>query len=64
MMAINLGTLGPDEARHFVEYCNHPGGTELSDLRKAHGYDKPHNIKFWCLGNEMGGPWQIFAKDH
>src|ERR1700712_5498326 len=44
MFAVNLGTRGPDEARHFVEYCNHPGGTTLSDLRKAHGYDKPHDI--------------------
>jgi alpha-L-arabinofuranosidase len=62
MFAVNLGTRGPDEARHFLEYCNHPGGTALSDLRRQHGYDKPHDIKFWCLGNEMDGPWQICAK--
>ena len=62
MFAVNLGTRGPDEARHFLEYCNHPGGTALSDLRKEHGYDKPHDIKFWCLGNELDGPWQICAK--
>jgi alpha-N-arabinofuranosidase len=30
MMAINLGTRGVDDARRLVEYCNHPGGTELS----------------------------------
>jgi alpha-N-arabinofuranosidase len=62
MFAVNLGTRGPDEARRFLEYCNHPGGTALSDLRKEHGYEKPHDIKFWCLGNEMDGPWQICAK--
>jgi len=62
MVAVNLGTRGPDEARHFLEYCNHPGGTALSELRKSHGYEQPHDIKFWCLGNEMDGPWQIFAK--
>ncbi len=38
MMAVNLGTAGPEEARQLVEYCNHPGGTEYSDLRIAHGY--------------------------
>ncbi|MEO6079625.1 MAG: alpha-N-arabinofuranosidase [Steroidobacteraceae bacterium] len=62
MMAVNLGTAGPDEARQLVEYCNHAGGTEYSDLRIAHGYPEPHDIKFWCLGNEMDGPWQICHK--
>ncbi|MDB5819936.1 MAG: Alpha-N-arabinofuranosidase [Rhizobacter sp.] len=62
MFAVNLGTRGPDEARHFLEYCNHPGGTALSELRKSHGVEKPHDIKFWCLGNELDGPWQICAK--
>ena len=62
MFGVNLGTRGLDEARRFIEYCNHPGGTELSDLRRAHGWEKPHDIKFWCLGNEMDGPWQIGAK--
>jgi alpha-N-arabinofuranosidase len=62
MLGVNLGTRGPDEARQFVEYCNHPGGTYLSDLRAKHGYAKPHGIKLWCLGNEMDGPWQICHK--
>ncbi len=62
MFAVNLGTRGPDEARHFIEYCNHPGGTQYSDLRRTHGFEKPHGIKFWCLGNEMDGPWQICQK--
>ena len=62
MFAVNLGTRGPDEARHFIEYCNHPGGTQYSDLRRAHGFEQPHGIKFWCLGNEMDGPWQICQK--
>jgi alpha-N-arabinofuranosidase len=62
MMAVNLGTRGADAARNLVEYCNHPGGTYWSDLRKEHGYKDPHNIKVWCLGNEMDGPWQICHK--
>ena len=62
MLVVNLGTRGPKEAADFVEYCNHPGGTVLSELRKAHGRDRPHGVKFWCLGNEMDRPWQTGAK--
>jgi alpha-N-arabinofuranosidase len=62
MLAVNLGTRGADAARRYVEYCNHPGGTTLSDLRRAHGWEQPHNVKFWCLGNEMDGPWQMETK--
>ena len=62
MMAVNLGTRGIMEAKELLEYCNLPGGTYLSDLRKAHGYERPHAIKTWCLGNEMDGPWQTGHK--
>jgi alpha-N-arabinofuranosidase len=62
MMAVNLGTRGPDEARDIIEYSNIKGGTYWSDLRIAHGYKAPHNIKTWCLGNEMDGPWQTGSK--
>lgn len=62
MLAVNLGTRDADAARNLVEYCNHPGGTTLSDLRREHGWEKPHGVKFWCLGNEMDGPWQMEAK--
>lgn len=62
MMAVNLGTRGPAEAKNLLEYCNFEGGTYYSDLRKAHGYVKPHNIKVWCLGNEMDGKWQMGHK--
>lgn len=61
-LAVNLGTRGPDAARNLVEYCNFPGGTYYSDLRKKNGAEQPFNIKTWCLGNEMDGPWQIGAK--
>ena len=59
MMAVNLGTRGVDAARNLLEYCNFPGGTYYSDMRRSHGYENPHNVKLWCLGNEMDGPWQI-----
>jgi len=62
MMAINLGTRGVEDAKNIVEYCNMKKGTYYSDLRRKHGYEEPHNIKLWCLGNEMDGPWQMGHK--
>lgn len=62
MMAVNLGTRGVDDARNLIEYCNHPGGSYFSDLRRQHGHEQPYGIKTWCLGNEMDGPWQIGQK--
>lgn len=62
MLAVNLGTRDGDAARNLVEYCNHPSGTALSDLRIKHGWKEPHNIKFWCLGNEVDGHWQMEHK--
>ncbi len=62
MYAVNLGTRGPDAARNVVEYANHKGGSYWSDLRIKNGAVDPFNIKLWCLGNEMDGPWQMCAK--
>ena len=42
--------------------ANVPGGTELSERRRANGADKPFDIRMWCLGNEMDGPWQLGHK--
>jgi alpha-L-arabinofuranosidase len=62
MMALNLGTRGVQEACDLLEYCNHAGGTYWSDLRIAHGHEKPFDVRLWCLGNELDGPWQIGHK--
>lgn len=62
MMAVNLGTRGPDEARQCVEYCNSVTDTEYANMRRRNGFEKPFGIKVWCLGNEMDGPWQICHK--
>jgi alpha-N-arabinofuranosidase len=58
MMAVNLGTRGIQAAADLVEYCNLPGGTHWSDLRRANGRTQPYGVPLWCLGNEMDGPWQ------
>ncbi len=58
MLAVNLGTRGIQEALDLLEYANHPSGTALSDQRIANGTPEPHDVRMWCLGNEMDGPWQ------
>lgn len=59
MLAVNLGTRGVTEALDLLEYTNIPGGTTTSELRRANGRDEPFDVRMWCLGNEMDGPWQL-----
>ena len=59
MLTVNLGTGTLEEARNWVEYCNCPAGTKYADMRVANGSPEPHEVKLWCLGNEMDGSWQL-----
>ena len=59
LLGLNFGTGTAEMAAALVEYCNQEKGTKWSDLRRQHGFEKPHHVKHWCLGNEMDGPWQI-----
>jgi alpha-N-arabinofuranosidase len=59
LLGMNFGTGTAEMAVAYVEYCNLDRGTKWSELRRAHGYEQPHAVRYWCLGNEMDGPWQI-----
>jgi alpha-L-arabinofuranosidase len=59
LMGLNLGTGSAEDAAALVEYCNVEKGTRWSDLRRQHGVTEPYKAQYWCLGNEMDGPWQI-----
>ena len=59
MLGVNMGTGTIQSAADLVEYCNVAAGTRWSDLRASHGFREPHNVRYWCVGNEMDGPWQI-----
>ncbi len=58
-VCVNLGTGTWDEARNWVEYCNAPTGFYYSDLRAANGHPQPYHVKYWGLGNEIDGEWQM-----
>ena len=62
MLGVNLGTGTPQDAADLVEYVNGTTPTYFAELRKRNGHAEPYNVKLWCLGNEMDGPWQICGK--
>jgi alpha-N-arabinofuranosidase len=61
-LVVNCGDGDMREARDWVEYCNGTRDSTLVKLRREHGYPKPHNVKYWGIGNEVDGHWQIGYK--
>jgi len=59
MLAVNLGTRGTAEALALLEYTNVPSGSTWSQRRIDNGAKEPFDVRMWCLGNEMDGPWQL-----
>ncbi len=62
-LPVNLGTGTWDDARNWVEYCNADTGTYYANLRAKNGRVKPYKVKYWGLGNEMDGWWQMGARN-
>jgi len=51
----NVGTGTPQEMSQWVEYLTYGGHSELADLRRKNGRDKPWHVKYWGIGNESWG---------
>jgi alpha-L-arabinofuranosidase len=62
-ICVNMGTGTLDEAMNWVEYCNGTQDTYFAGLRRKYGHAEPYDVKYWGLGNELYGPWQIGHKD-
>ena len=62
MLAVNLGLGDVRSALELLEHVNHPSGTTISDERVRNGYPEPFDVRLWCLGNELDGPWQLGAR--
>ncbi len=62
-ICINAGLGTVEEAREWVEYCNEPRATYWAERRRKNGRDKPYGVKYWGLGNEIDGPWQLGHKN-
>src|SRR5262245_9506716 len=54
-LAGNVGSGSPRELREWIEYCNYPSGSTLSDERAANGSPEPFHIRYWGVGNESWG---------
>ena len=59
----NGGTGTAEEMSDWVEYCNLKDMGEYAKQRKENGYEEPHNVKYWSVGNENWGIHEIGEKD-
>jgi alpha-L-arabinofuranosidase len=57
----NAGTGTPEEMSDWVEYCNLNVG-KYARMRIANGHPEPYNVKYWSIGNENYGFWEMGAK--
>lgn len=58
-IAINTGLGGVEEAAAEVEYVNGAASTPMGKLRDKNGHPEPYGVKWWAVGNEMYGDWQL-----
>ena len=58
-LVVNDGSGTPEEAARWVAYCNSAENSEQGRRRAANGHPQPYNVKYWGVGNEVWGPWQI-----
>jgi len=62
-ICINAGLGTIEDARQWVEYTNESRHTYWADQRRKNGHDAPYGVKYWGLGNEIDGPWQLGHKN-
>lgn len=58
-LCVNMGTGTPEEARDWVEYCNGAPGSRWADARVRGGHPEPYGVRYWALGNEISGAWEM-----
>ena len=58
-VTVNGGFGDEWSAAQLVEYANGAVTTPMGKLRAANGHPEPYHIKFWGVGNEPWGEWQL-----
>lgn len=58
-ITVNAGFGDAWSAAQLVEYANGAATTPMGKLRAANGHAKPYGVKFWGIGNEPWGEWQL-----
>lgn len=58
-IVVNSGLGGAEEAVAQLEYVNGSADTPMGKLRTENGHPDPYRVKWWGVGNEMYGDWQL-----
>lgn len=58
-IAVNAGLGNVESGAQQVEYVNGRPETPMGKLRAANGHRDPFGCKYWAVGNEMSGSWQL-----
>ncbi len=58
-VTVNAGFGDAWSAAQLVEYANGAATTPMGRLRAANGHPQPYKVRFWGIGNEPWGEWQL-----
>ncbi len=58
-ISANFGSGTPEMAAQWVEYCNGSVQTTWGARRSANGHPEPYGIKYWTIGNEIWGSFEL-----
>jgi len=59
MVTVNTGFGDAYSAAAQLEYANGSAGTRMGAVRAENGEPRPFNVRYWAIGNEMWGAWQL-----
>lgn len=60
-ITVNAGFGDAWSARELVEYTNGAATTSMGKWRAENGHPEPYHVKFWGIGNEPWGDYQMGA---
>jgi alpha-N-arabinofuranosidase len=65
-LCVDTGYGSAREGAQLVEYCNGSASTRMGAMRATNGHPEPYKVKYWNVGNEMYGYWQMgyMAPEH
>jgi alpha-N-arabinofuranosidase len=58
-ISVNTGLGSVQQAADEVEYFNGSRNTPMGRIRAANGHPQPYQVRYWAVGNEMFGTWQL-----
>ncbi len=59
LICVNFGSSTPEDAANWVEYCNGDINSVYGKKRAGNGHPEPYHVRYWEIGNEVFGTWEI-----